>query len=68
MRLFVQLKKNLCLYPIYPCQKNVCECVNKMREKYSSKGSIVPKKEYDDYCKCKDLVVVKLRTDLPVLP
>ena len=63
MRLFVQLKKNLCLYTINPCQRNVCECVNTLGEKYSMKGSIVPKKEYDDYCLCKTSFTVKLRTD-----
>ena len=49
----MQLEKHLCLYPVHPCQRRICDCVNQFKEKYSSRGSTVPEKEYDRYRYCR---------------
>ena len=56
---FVQLEKNLSLYYGKPCQRQICECVKNLSEKYAAKGSIVPKNEFDVYLKCKSESIQK---------
>lgn len=50
---FVQLEKNLSLYALEPCKRQICECVKNLSEKYAAKGSIVTKNEYEMYLQCK---------------